>query len=140
MYVVDTTYSSCTKSINTKGRSTTKKGRRWRTAINAMFLCYSMSKLRFCSLRPIYWHYVFWSVRLFVRCTVRPYVRLPLQVKVVGRGRFWWSWSPINLTLRTHVPYDLSNVYAILEFFEFLPYFHGPLNIENDSADRASVY
>ena len=23
---------------------------------------------------------------------------------------------------------------------EFLPYFHGPLNIENDSADGASVY
>ena len=44
----------------------------------------------------------------------------------------------LNLKLSTHVPYDdLSNFNAKLKIF---PHFHGPLNIENDSADRASVY
>ena len=63
-----------------------------------------------------------------------PSVRLyRFRLKFFGQGSFWWSWRPINLKLSTHVPYDMI-------FLFFLPQFHGPLNIENDSASGASVY
>ena len=61
----------------------------------------------------IYGHYVFWSVCLSVRSSVRPFVHpsirlsVPLQVRVFGQGSFWWSWSPIYLKHSTHVPYDM---------------------------------
>ena len=76
-------------------------------------------------------HYVFWSVRPSVYSSVRPFV--PLHVKVFGQGSFWWIWSPINLKHSTHVPFDV--IFLIFKTHKtFDPQFHGPLNIENESA------
>ena len=57
------------------------------------------------------WLY-FLICRLFIMLFVRPSV--PLQVEVFGQGSFWWSWSPINLKLGTHVPYDTCMIFLIL--------------------------
>ena len=78
---------------------------------------------------------------MFSGLCVRPSV--PFQVKVLvkifGRGSFCWSWSPINLKLSKHVPYNMIFL-ILMPKLEILSHFYGPLNIENDSADGASVY
>ena len=88
-------------------------------------------KVNVAYLCPIY---VFWSVRPFVQFQVK------VLVKVFGQGSFWWSWSPINLKLSKHVPYDMIFLISMPNKGLFLPHFHGPLNIENDNAVGASVY
>ena len=43
------------------------------------------------------------------------------------------------MKLVKHVPYDMIFL-ILMPKLEFLSHFHGPLNIENDSVDGASVY
>ena len=92
------------------------------TYIDILFRCIPWAyKLQHLFVMPHLGYSVFWSVHPFVRPFVRssvrssvcPFVRslfrpsVPLQVKVFGRGSFWWSWSPIYLKLSTHVSYNM---------------------------------
>ena len=86
-------------------------------------------------LCPIYGHYVFWSVRPSVHPFVRSSrFRLKILVMVVfDEVEDQSTWNLVHM-----FPMIWSfNFNAKLEIF---PHFHGPLNIENYSADEASVY
>ena len=80
--------------------------------------CFQQFMMKLWWLVYIYWtkfpfvmpHYVF-LVCGSVHCpSARPSCsrfKFLVEGKVFGQGSFWWSWSPINLKLSTHVPHDM---------------------------------